>query len=114
MHYIQGTHTYGIHYATGTGHQLVGYIDFDYVGEIDSHKSTSGYMFHLGSGPICWQSKKKNIVALSSINAKYRGAVNVATEALWLQHIWRSFDLIYLSLQLFIVTIKVLLRSLDI
>ena len=30
-------------------------------------------------------------VALSSREAKYRGAVNAATEALWLQHILKEF-----------------------
>ena len=49
LHYIQGTHTHGIHYAAGTGLQLVGYIDLDSVRDLDSHKSTLGYMFHLGS-----------------------------------------------------------------
>jgi hypothetical protein len=91
LHYIQGTHTYGLHFAAGTGLQLVGYTDSDYAGDIDSRKSTSGYMFYLGSGPICWQSKKQNTVALSSTEAEYRGAVNAATEALWLQHILEEF-----------------------
>ena len=52
LHYIQGTHTYGLHFAIGTGLQLVGYTDSDYAGDIDSCKSTSSYMFHLGFGPI--------------------------------------------------------------
>ena len=91
LHYIHGTHKYGIHYAVGTGLQLVGNTDSDYVEDIDSCKSTSGYMFHLDSGPICWQSKKQNTVALSSTEAEYRGAVNAATEALWLQHILEEF-----------------------
>ena len=58
---------------------------------INSHKYTLGYMFHLSFGPICWQSKKQNTIALSSIEAEYRGAVNAATEALWSQHILEEF-----------------------
>ena len=49
-------------------------------------------MFHLGSGPICWQSKKKNTIVLSSIEAEYRGAVTVATKAIWLQKILKEFS----------------------
>ena len=70
---------------------MVGYTDSDYAGDIDSHKSTSSYMFHLGSGFICWQSKKQNTIALSSTKVEYRGVVNVAIEALWLQHILEEF-----------------------
>ena len=52
LHYIKGTHTHGIHYAAGTGLQLVGYTDSDYAGDLDSRKSTSGYIFNLGSGQV--------------------------------------------------------------
>lgn len=54
LHYIQGTHHYEIHYAVGTGLCLVGYTDSDFAGDLDDRKSTFGYNFHLGSGPICW------------------------------------------------------------
>lgn len=91
LHYIKGTHTHGIHYAVGIGLQLIGYTDLDYVGDLDYRKSTSGYIFHLGSDPICWPSKKQNNVALSSTEAKYRGVVNAATKALWLQNILEEF-----------------------
>eukprot|EP00253_Pinus_taeda_P012031 PITA_12031 len=50
------------------------------------HKSTSGYSLNLGSGPICWSSKKQVSIALSSAEAEYRGAVNITIQALWLQH----------------------------
>ena len=67
LHYIQCTHTHGIHYAIGIRLQLVRFIDSDYLGDIDSHKSSLGYMFHLGFDPIFCQSKKQNNVVLSSI-----------------------------------------------
>eukprot|EP00253_Pinus_taeda_P003537 PITA_03537 len=40
----------------------------------------------LGSGPICWSSKKQASIALSSVDAEYRGAVNATIQAIWLQH----------------------------
>ena len=54
LHHIQGTHTHRLHYVVGIGLLLVGYIDLDYVGDLYSHKSTLGYMFHLNSSPIYW------------------------------------------------------------
>ncbi|KAH9318024.1 hypothetical protein KI387_019793, partial [Taxus chinensis] len=52
----------------------------DWAGDLDHQKSTSGYSFTLGSGPVSWSSKKQNAIAISSTEAEYRGEVNVATE----------------------------------
>ena len=37
---------------------LFGYTDSDYAGNLEDRKSTSGYVFMLGSGVISWSSKK--------------------------------------------------------
>ena len=93
LHYVQGTHNYGIHYAAGVDFDLVGYTDSDWAGDSQDHKSTSGYCFSLGSGPVCWSSKKQSAISLSSIEAEYRGAVNATTEAIWLQNILTEFGI---------------------
>ncbi|XP_021974388.1 secreted RxLR effector protein 161-like [Helianthus annuus] len=71
LKYIKGTQELGITYSKGGKKHLMGYSDSDYAGNIDDSKSTSGYIFHLGSGPISWQSKKQKVVALSSTEAEY-------------------------------------------
>ncbi|KAF2318757.1 hypothetical protein GH714_010486 [Hevea brasiliensis] len=43
------------------------------AGCIDDRKSTTGYAFNLGSGVICWNSKKQPSTALSSLEAEYMG-----------------------------------------
>eukprot|EP00253_Pinus_taeda_P023814 PITA_23814 len=58
----------------------------DWVGDNIDHNSTSGYSLSLGSGPIYWSSKKQAAIALSSVEAEYRGVVNITIQALWLQH----------------------------
>jgi len=73
---VQGTIDYGIHYAAGAQLDLTGFTDSDWEGDGNDRKSTSGFVFMIGSGPICWSSKKQETLALSS--AEYRGAVNVA------------------------------------
>ena len=37
----------------------IGYTDFDFQFDIDSKKSTSGYVFTFGSGAISWRSVKQ-------------------------------------------------------
>jgi len=58
MRYIQGTVEYGIMYKRTKEFKLIGYTDNDWVGISDDWKSTSRYVFHLGSGSISWASKK--------------------------------------------------------
>ena len=50
---------------------MVGYTDSDWAGSLDDRKSTSGYMFHMGSGAISWASKKQPIVSQSTVEAEY-------------------------------------------
>ena len=76
LHYVQGTIDYGIHYDAGTQLDLKGFTDSDWEGDGNDRKSTSGFVFMIGSGPICWSSKKQAVLALSSAEAEYRGAVN--------------------------------------
>jgi hypothetical protein len=63
---------------------LVGYIDSDHAGDIDTSKRTSGILFFLGKCPISWQSVKQQVVAMSSCEAEYIVASTALTQALWL------------------------------
>ncbi len=42
-------------------------------------------MFSFGSGAVSWSNKKQPTVALSSTDAKYKGAIIVTCEVVWLQ-----------------------------
>ncbi|XP_059064546.1 secreted RxLR effector protein 161-like [Cryptomeria japonica] len=71
LHYVQGTLSYEIHYSARCTLDLIGYTDSDWAGDSIDRKSTSGYVLSLGSGPICWSSKKQSSIALSSTKAEY-------------------------------------------
>jgi hypothetical protein len=86
LRYVQGTITFGIHYATNSTLDLIRFTDSDWAGDSTDRKSTSGYSLSLGSGPICWSSKKKDAISLSSVEVEYRGVVKITIHAMWLQH----------------------------
>ena len=50
---------------------MVGFTNLDWAGDPDDHKSTTGYVFSLGSGPVTWAYKKQHAIALSLAEAKY-------------------------------------------
>ena len=70
---------------------LVGFTDSDWAGDPDDRKSTTGYVFSLGSRPITWDCKKQQALSLSSAEVEYRTIVNASNEALWLRQIISEF-----------------------
>uniref|UniRef100_A0A251UJX2 Putative ribonuclease H-like domain-containing protein n=1 Tax=Helianthus annuus TaxID=4232 RepID=A0A251UJX2_HELAN len=93
LRYIKGTTNHGIIYSKGSKGKLVGFSDSDYAGSIDDSKSTSGYVFHLGSGAVAWQSKKQKVVALSSTEAEYIALSQAGCQALWLKGILNELQI---------------------
>lgn len=52
LRYVCGTIDDGIHYRKVEDSNLIGYSDSDRGGSVDDSKSTSGYIFNIGSGAI--------------------------------------------------------------
>lgn len=77
----------GLEYLWNGETQLVGCTDVGWGGDIDDHKPTLGYIFSIGNGPISWQSKKQQMVSLSSIATKYQGLFIGVREVVWLQRL---------------------------
>jgi hypothetical protein len=69
----------------GTIQPLSGYTDSDWAGDQNTRRSTSGYVFSLGSAAISWSAKRQPTVSLSSCKAEYIGQTNTTKEAIWLQ-----------------------------
>ena len=67
--YIRGTVQFGVHYSIGATPLLVGFTNSDWASDPDDRKSTTGYVFTLGSGPITWACKKQSALTLSSAEA---------------------------------------------
>ena len=69
---------------TGASLKLQGYVDADFVGDIDNRKSTIEFVFTLGDIAISWVSNLQKIVTLSTIEAEYVAATEAGKEMIWL------------------------------
>ncbi|XP_039051364.1 secreted RxLR effector protein 161-like [Hibiscus syriacus] len=49
LRYVKGTTGHGLFYTRSENSKLIGYSDSDYGGDLDDRKSTTGYLFHIGS-----------------------------------------------------------------
>ncbi|KAF3676511.1 hypothetical protein FXO38_04252 [Capsicum annuum] len=87
LRYIQSTIDYGLFSKRTAFMKLLGFTDSDWAGSQDDTKRTFGYCFTLGSGVICWCTKKQGPVAQSIAEAEYVAASGAVNQALRLRKI---------------------------
>jgi hypothetical protein len=85
LRYLVGTADYGIVFGSKNELLLEGFTDADHAGDIDTRRSTTGYVFNLFGGAIIWSSRRQRTVAASTAEAEYMAASHAAKEALWLR-----------------------------
>ena len=85
--YLRGTTQFGLLYSKGESDALVGYSDADWAGDCNDYKSTTGYMFQIGSTAVSWKSKKQSCVALSTAEAECMALASAAQEAVWMREL---------------------------
>lgn len=71
LRYINGSINVGLNYKKRCDAlDLVGFVDSDFAGDIDSRKSTTAFLFTLGGNCISWKSQLQSLVALPSTKAE--------------------------------------------
>ncbi|XP_068657896.1 secreted RxLR effector protein 161-like [Aristolochia californica] len=85
MRYLQGTKDYMLMYRWMHNLEVIGYLDSDFAGCIDSYKSTSGYIFLLASGAISWSSAKQTLTATLTIAAELVSCFEATSHGVWLK-----------------------------
>lgn len=90
--YLAGTKGYGITYS-GTDVSAQGWCDSDYGGDLDTRRSTAGYIFTINRGAVIWSSKRQPTVAVSTAEAEYIAAAAAVKEALWLHKVLIDLDM---------------------
>ncbi|XP_037493989.1 secreted RxLR effector protein 161-like [Jatropha curcas] len=94
LRYIKGTSTFGMFFAAIAGEslKLVGYCDSDWGGCIEDSRSTSGYLFSLGTSFFSWSSKKQETTAQSTAKAEYIATASAVNQAIWLRKMLKDLQ----------------------
>ncbi|KAJ8068192.1 hypothetical protein OCU04_003762 [Sclerotinia nivalis] len=93
LRYLRGTINKGTNYKRNNNPYIKGYCDSDYGGDVNTYKSTSGYVFTLAEGPISWKSKLQSVVAQSTSEAEFI-AINIAAkEAIYIKKLLKELNL---------------------
>lgn len=93
--YVKGTLDYKIVYSRELGGSIkpTGYVDSDYGGDLDTRRSTSGYVFMMAGGPVSWSSKHQQTVSLSTTEAEYISMTRSSQQSLWMHNFMAEIGL---------------------
>ena len=86
MGYLMANPSFKLHYRTGGSSGLDGYADADW-GNSETRRSTTGMMARYNKGLIYWKSKMQKTVSLSTAEAEYYAASEMAIEIIYLRNL---------------------------
>ena len=70
LRYLRGTSSTSLCFGKGKVTLQV-FVDADLGGDVDSSKSTPGYIYTIGGTIVSWMSRIRKCVSLSSTEAEY-------------------------------------------
>ena len=83
--YIKGTSGYGLTFSKDNPKDVKAFSDADYANDVETRKSTTGYVILWGSSVISWCSQRQSVVTLSTTDAEYIAACQTAREIMWVK-----------------------------
>ena len=96
VHYLSHSQFLCIKYsASGTESGLIAYLDTDWIEDVETSCSTTGYAMFLANRIVSWLSRWQKYVRLSSTEAEYCGMTKCAKQIQW---IWNLFEKIHIPL----------------
>ena len=95
LRYLKGTQTTCLIYKVGNkgDDPLIGYVDSDFAGSIDTRKSLIGYIFTLLGTAISWKANLLAAVSFSTTEAECIAVVEAMKKAIWLKCIIEELGL---------------------
>jgi len=91
LQYLKSTAHFRLHFnSTGSNDQLTGYTDSDWANDSADRKSQGGHVFLLSNGAVLWQSRKQDLIAMSTLEAESIACSEGSREAQWLLQLHRD------------------------
>lgn len=90
--YLKGTINFGICYK-GDKIDFKAYSDADFAGDVDTRRSTSGYVTMIAGAPVTWSSSRQKCVSRSTTESEYIAASDAVQEVVWMRTFLREIGI---------------------
>jgi hypothetical protein len=97
LRYVIATKHLKITYLRDSPILPFGYSDSDWASDVETRKSTTGYVFIMAGGAVSWKSKLQPTVALSSADAEYMALSASTQESLYLRMLCTELQMVTLD-----------------
>ena len=87
LRYLKGSRLWSLKFTRNPDPSLSAYVDADYGGDLDTRRSTTGYLVYHGCNLISWCSKLQEIVTQSTMEAEYVALSSVTKEIIWIRNL---------------------------
>lgn len=93
LRYVQGTLEHKLTFCDDLhgDEPFVTYTDSSHADDVDNGRSTAGYVTMMAGAAVGWSSKLQTILALSTCEAEFVGAVEAGKEIAWMRNILTEF-----------------------
>ena len=85
LQYLAGTMDYRLLYRHNTSHGMVPqvFVDANWAGDVETRRSTSGYVILIAGAAVSWASRRQPTVASSTTEAEYMAVSEVIKQVIW-------------------------------
>lgn len=87
LKYLKDTKNLGIKYSAANNLDIIGYSDSDFAGELQSRRSTTGYVFKINESAVTCRTQREKCVPCSTAEAEYVATSEACKEAIWLNQL---------------------------
>lgn len=85
IRYLKETPNHGVLFKSNGHLEIQAYTNADSASDDGNRRSSSSYFTLVGRNLVTWKRKKQKVVALSSVEAEFRGIARGLAEILWIK-----------------------------
>ena len=85
VRYLASSKSQALMFNGSTKLGIIAFSDADWAMDMETRKSTTGYVIFLADGPISWVSRRQKTLSLSSTEAEYKAMSDTARQISWLK-----------------------------
>ena len=99
--YLYGTIDVGLLFKKNCSQQCVKYCDYDFAGNLNKRRLTTGYVFTLGGGSVSWRSILQSTITMSTTEAEYMATTEAVKEVIQLKGLLGDLGVIHENITVF-------------